>query len=126
MTSVSVPTRNAGVVMADLELLGAIDEPAMGIERYSDLAVLTRDRTNRGLQLSKLTPTNPGFGELLLALLDVGPLVAEADGAVEDRRVVEVGGEVAETFELHHVARGDLAEDRLGLRRRGLAGVRVE
>jgi len=60
-------------------------------------------------------------------LLDVGPLIAEADGAMEQHRLVRVGGEVAEALELDHVTGTHVGEYRLDLGSgEHLTGVRIE
>ena len=83
-----------------------------------------RPRTARSLRRDRRPGSPPVRLPRLrpLALLDVGPLVAQADRAMEHRRhrrriVVEIAGEVAESLELHDVARCDIGDGRLGLRR---------
>jgi probable blue pigment (indigoidine) exporter len=51
----------------------------------------------------------------LAALLDVGPLVPQADGAMEQQRRLQIVGEVAEPLELHDRARRSVGEGRLDL-----------
>lgn len=53
----------------------------------------------------------PGISAL--AFLDRSPLVAKADGAVEQHGLFRVDGEVAETLKLHHFARCGLGQGSL-------------
>jgi hypothetical protein len=60
-------------------------------------------------------PDVPGTSGTSSALLDVGPLVAKADGAMEQHRLVGVGREVAEPLELDDVTRCGVGECRFDL-----------
>ncbi len=73
-----------------------------------------------------MTARTEALARRLSGLLEVGPLVAQAHGAVEDARIVEIGGEVAEPFELDNLARADVGQSRLDLRGDGVAAVRIE
>ena len=63
-----------------------------------------KGKTTGFLGTSQYVYPNGLAAALLLALLELGPFVSEADGAVEDRCVVHVGREVTQPFELHDLA----------------------
>jgi probable blue pigment (indigoidine) exporter len=55
------------------------------------------------------------LGSRSAALLDVGPLVAQTNGAMEQQRCSRIVGEVAEPLELHHRAQRRVGQRRLDL-----------